>query len=152
MTDFLDTMAQHKQRVHARLMTNKQPLLAALRQLGAKSVAITYAGSGDSGQIESLTVCDAQEQELNLDAATVTVLQSEGIFGDDGFHERTEPRTQPLNEALESFLYDWLEDTQPGWEINDGSSGECTIDVEDARFNLDHTNYYTESYSQGYSL
>lgn len=152
MTDFLDTMAQHKQRVHARLMANKQPFLAALRQLGAKSLVITYAGSGDSGQIESLTVRDAHEEELNLGAATVTVLHSEGIFGDDGFRDRTEPRTQPLKEALESFVYDWLEDTQPGWEINDGSSGDCTIDVDDARFKLDHTTYYTESYSEGYSL
>jgi len=152
MTDFLDTTAQHKQRVHARLRENKQPLLAALRQLGAKSVVITYAGSGDSGQIESLTVHDSQEQELNLDAVMITVLQSEGIFGDDGFREHTEPRTQPLKDALESFVYDWLEDTQPGWEINDGSSGECTIDVEEGRFSLDHTNYYTESSSHGYSL
>jgi|SRR5215831_6187414 len=152
MTGFLETMAQHQQRVHARLLENKEPLLAALRQLGAHSVVIAYEGSGDSGQMKGVSLRDAHDNELENERATVTVQDSPGVYSESGFHEQTQPRTLPLKEALEAFLYDWLEVTQPGWEINDGSSGECTIDVEDARFKLDHTTYYTESYSEGYSL
>ena len=85
---------------------------------------MTYEGSGDSGQIQRVSIRDAQDHELKSDGAMVTVQDEQGVYSETGFHQHTEPRTLTLHEALEAFLYDWLEVTQPGWEINDGSSGE----------------------------
>ena len=60
---------------------------------------------------------------LNVSKARTIILQPEVLL-----HVR---------EALEQLTYLALERHHPGWEINDGASGELVIDVAEATFVLD---------------
>jgi hypothetical protein len=44
-----------------------------------------------------------------------------------------------LREAVEQWCYDLLEAEFPGWELDDGSSGEITIDVDKRSGRIAHT-------------
>jgi hypothetical protein len=46
----------------------------------------------------------------------------------------------------------WVDAHHSGWENNDGGSGTVTIHVAENNFQLEHTEYYTESSSYEYTL
>jgi hypothetical protein len=73
--------------------------------------------------------------------------------GDSGAIERIEPQTIPeaLQQALEEHAYDLL---PGGWEINEGSHGVITIDVNEGCLVVEHSwrVIETESSKHGYQL
>lgn len=71
-----------------------------------KTATINFNGGGDSGYIED------------------SIYFTNGRSKVDDFGK------------LEDYLYDMLEKALPGWEINDGSQGTFTIDLEQGTINL----------------
>ena len=71
-----------------------------------KTATINFNGGGDEGYI----------------ADTIYFSNGRNRVGDFG--------------KLEDYLYDMLEGTLPGWEINDGSQGTFTIDLEEGTIGL----------------
>ena len=49
-----------------------------------------------------------------------------------------------LQKAIETLAYDYLEDTHPGWEINDGAFGTFLFDIPGRSITLDYRQRYTE--------
>lgn len=122
---------------------NKAEILAALRGIEATRVVATYSGAGDSGQIDGVEVYKGETRIDDLPA--IKFISIDGTYFDGKFNNKAKEQEKPLDEAIEELIYDSLEMHHAGWEINDGSSGELTIMVEDGAFMLAHNEYYTES-------
>lgn len=82
-----------------------------LARLPFKKYVITYSGSGDEGYVDDVSGY--------IDDVEVGV-------GHD------------LERELEEVAYDILEKYYAGWEINEGSRGELTIDVAEQKTYLHH--------------
>ena len=96
-------------------------------------IVVTFDGCGDSGQIEDM---DFQFNDSMPPKHPAT--RSIGVFDvQEGFahHEgRWEPiikqKELTLADALEIITYDILNANIPGWEINEGTSGTVTYDMD----------------------
>lgn len=102
---------------------NLQQLCQTLMSKKIQSVVITFDGSGDSGQIESVTAFNTEDEESDVQFEDITFKQ----FTNDKDFEETR-----AVEFLEDLAYDALETCYDGWEINDGSYGEIIFDVSTA--------------------
>ncbi len=83
-----------------------------LATLPFKKFVITYAGSNDEGYVEEVSGFIEDGVELDV--------------GHD------------LQRELEEVAYDILESRYAGWEINEGSHGDITIDVVERKAYLHH--------------
>lgn len=137
---------------HSRLLTNRRRIHRALKRLSATQVVVSYSGSGDSGQIDSVTILNGDEPFKPLKNVRVLVSTSQFDRAANAWIESTKNKCVPIQEAIESLVYDWIESEYAGWENNDGASGDCTIDVEEDSFRLEHTWYFTESETMEHSL
>jgi hypothetical protein len=88
-----------------------QDLLQDLLHVGYTNVRIAYYGSSDEGSIGEITA---------------EVGDVEAVIPDD------------LTNQLENWAYEVLESHHPGWEINEGSEGDITIDVVAGKAVLSH--------------
>jgi hypothetical protein len=138
--DFDTWQAQERERL--RLITemrpaNKAALCDALTQAGISVVEVTFDGSGDSGQIETV---EARAGD------TPAELPPEPIeFAEPDEHGDARRTMLTPAECIEKFVYDLLEETHSGWEINDGAYGEFTFDVEAKTITLAFNERYTDS-------
>ncbi len=116
-------------------------LYAALAKLGVRTLRAEYSGYGDSGCIEHIRAFNRRECEVKLPGTLVPLPLVTTIFDSAtrSYRQQTEERKLPLNEAVEQWCYDVLEDRVPGWEIDDGSSGVITIDIKTRSGRLSHT-------------
>lgn len=97
-------------------------------------------------------------QALEWDGKLFDELEEDGLFedievpangeliipynggGDSGYIESNfEGTTQQIPQQLEEWCYDRLEENFGGWEINEGSQGNFTIDFHDRTVRLTHT-------------
>ena len=86
--------------------SNDLPFLVGLINLtkgGPAELVISYAGQGDSGGITSVAIRQGPKK-VRLPA--------------------------PLQDQIEDWAWQLLGDSYPGWEINEGSSGEISINVQ----------------------
>lgn len=105
-------------RAKARL---KNEIIPKLKKWGVAKVEAEYSGYGDSGCINHIAYLDQHGQPLNMDLVRAV----------------SDPE-------IENVLYDFLPD---GFEINEGSQGDVTIDVQAGTVKLQHEENYTESTS-----
>ena len=138
--DFDTWQAQERERL--RLMTelrpaNKAALFDALRQVGINVIEVTFDGSGDSGQIETV---EARAGDTPAELPTDPV-----EFAEPDEHAGVRRTMLTPAECIEKFVYDLLEETHSGWEINDGAYGEFTFDVEDKSITLAFNERFTDS-------
>lgn len=105
-------------RAKARL---KNEIIPKLKKWGVAKVEAEYSGYGDSGCINHIAYLDQHGQPLNMDVVRAV----------------SDPE-------IENVLYDFLPD---GFEINEGSQGDVTIDVQAGTVKLQHEENYTESTS-----
>lgn len=116
-------------------LRNKAILFAALAEAGIHCVTVDYDGSGDSGQIENIEACDADNERIPFPSDPRIQLAS------------TNPGC-PLTElsleaAVETLAWDYLE-IHLGWENNDGAFGTFVFDVPAQLVTLEHNERYTE--------
>ena len=103
---------------------NKLAIMDALAAAGITSVVVTFDGSGDNGQIESLEVL-AGETTVELPASVVLMAAADDEEPVKSADEK------PLAEAIETLCFDYLSHVYTGWEINEGSHGEFAFTVAD---------------------
>lgn len=102
-----DWAAEQKKKQDA----NKAKMVALLKKRKSiKKVVVEYDGSGDSGEVNSVTFYDKKDVE----------------------HDDV---PEGLEEAVSDFIYDAL---PGGWEINSGSFGTATIDCTTMKVHFDH--------------
>ncbi len=80
---------------------------------------VAYSGYGDSGAIDGVQFRDPAGQRVERTSLPVDVI-----------------------EQMENVLYELL---PAGFEINDGSQGTLTLDVQTAKVTLNHQENYTET-------
>ncbi len=131
---------------------NRNALMETLTRLGVERVSITYAGCGDSGDVETVDI-EPATCEAVLDTEQIGLWHVIHTHA-DGQTTATLTQGEPTSviEALKAFALDWLEFTHPGWEINDGGSGSIVMVMEEQRCELEHHQYYTESELHEYTL
>jgi hypothetical protein len=121
---------------------NKEALFEPLAAAGIISVLVRFDGCGDSGQIEAIEVVSG-EKPATLPAGTV---QIQSVHW--GACE-AETRESSIGDAIETVVYDLLEETHSGWENNEGAYGEFTFDVSGRTITLDYNERYeTSNYTQ----
>ncbi len=110
---------------------NKTALFDALAAARITSVVVQFDGSGDSGQIEDIEV-KAGDQPAELPAGEIELAY---VAPDSIEPER---RSLTIRNAVESLVYDFLEETHSGWENNEGAYGEFIFDVAERTITLDY--------------
>lgn len=120
---------------------NKKALFDALAAAKITQVIVTFDGYGDSGQVEDISALSGGE---TVDLPTGEINIARAVWGREDITEST----MSVEDAVEQLAYDFLSETHPGWENNDGAYGEFTFDVETETITLDHNERYTatESY------
>ena len=135
----------HDRRSAALFPANKAALFDALGAAGITTVTVTFDGYGDSGQIEDVTA-QGGNQVVDLPASQVSL--SSAIWNSDAVS------TAPMEiaAAIEQLCYDCLQHSHPGWENNDGASGDFVFDVAARTITLDYSERYTatQSYSHDF--
>lgn len=110
----------------------KDILFDLLAKEKVKKFAVTFDGSGDSGQIEDV---DLEDNILQKEV--------EGVRIPNGWQYSTEGKTRIYDDAktihdiVDGICYDVLEQVSSGWEINSGSYGTFTFDVKKRKVSLD---------------
>ena len=122
--------------LHAR---NKEALFDGLRLVGIAHVLVTFDGSGDSGQIESIEARSHGDQSVPLPAAHIT------FAGIDWQSGAPTERRLTVEAAVEELVYDLLSDTHSGWQDNDGAYGEFCIDARARTIHLEFNERFTSS-------
>ena len=110
--------AEHDRLENARALLRGQ-LVPRLRDVGVANIEAAYSGYGDSGAIDGLQFRQASGQRVEREAIPAH-----------------------LKEQLESCFYEFL---PAGFEINDGSQGTLTLDVQSGKITIKHQENYTES-------
>ena len=123
---------------------NKRILLAALGQGGATTATVTYAGSGDSGSVEDVTVETSTGAEFDV-AVPVTVFAEQSVYQDGGWLATVVEQQVPIEQALSDCAESALERLHGGWEDGDGASGSVIFDCRSDNVRIEHTAYYTDS-------
>lgn len=120
---------------------NKKALFDVLAAANITQVIVTFDGYGDSGQVEDVSAL-AGGAAVDLPGGEITIAQAS--WGSDDVKEHM----LTIEQAVEQLAYDFLAETHPGWENNDGAYGEFTFDVATREITLDHNERYTatESY------
>ena len=130
---------------------NRQPLLTALAALNITEVSIRYEGGGDSGDVMEILVKPEEKTPL---LQTEQVL-FHSVLGEscEGHHQyRLSESSRSLDEALRDFTLTWVDAHHGGWENDEGGDGTITIHVAANRFQLAHSECYTERNDYAYSL
>ena len=120
------------------LPANKTALFDALAAAGITTVLVNFDGCGDSGQIEAIEVRagddDSALPEVEIEIATAN-------WGSPTIDRQP----QPIREAIETLVYDVLNQKHNGWENNDGAYGEFTFDVAERTITLDYNERHMET-------
>lgn len=107
-----------------------------LKERGITEFSVEYSGSGDSGEIHEISYEPKHIQEIEYfsekwDNKELKMVEKLHSFS--------------IEEFIEEIIYDFLEENYPGWEINDGQSGNFTWHINTMELEHEGYSYYTES-------
>jgi hypothetical protein len=111
----------------------RELLLTTLRMLGGTHIMATYSGSGDSGEIDLVSVIAADGTTLDTDALTMKAPLDHQTYDDDkkAWVTHFTIEEQPITKVIENLLWRMIEHfDHSGWENNDGGSGSLEVDLE----------------------
>ena len=129
----------------------QDPIYDALRVVGVHTLRVRYSGSGDSGSIDEVEALDRDGHLIKLPHTPVpyTFTHTTYDFKTGSYEtETTDTNELPLSEAVEQWCYDLLEEHFPGWENDGGADGTIIIDPSQVAGHIEHTSYFTKSYSE----
>jgi Family of unknown function (DUF6878) len=115
---------------------NKDTLFSALAAAEITSVEVEFDGWGDDGQTRDLVAYRGN---------TITPIPSSDVeIVELGHGSNAKVERQSLDNALRTFCVDALHELYPGWEIDEGSAGRFTFDVQKRLVNLIGDRRYVE--------
>lgn len=136
LSKLLSELERYRETIAVLRPANKEKICAILAAAGITEIVIAFDGAGDSGQIDSIEAYVSGKRAA-LPSETVEFACS--VQG----QAKPDLRVMTLREAIERLVYDALEETHSGWEINDGAYGEFILDVEARSLSLDYSERYT---------
>ena len=113
------------------VIAGKATFIAMLKNLGIVSIQAEYNGSGDEGQVDTLTAVTADNTEIDLSQHKVRL---PGI---------DHPRR--LSEVIEDFAWNATQHFHCGFHNGDGGFGTLTIHVDSGRVKLEHNDNIVET-------
>jgi hypothetical protein len=119
----------------------KQIAFAIMESHSLKTVTISYAGSGDSGQIES-TEYDPPSPPQALNQQTFP-------FDDNRFSETMEG-CHTLDQAFECFTDELIGMYHAGYENNEGGEGTVTFNLGAQKIIYDTVTYETTAHQDSH--
>ena len=114
-----------------------------LKDLKVESFRVEYSGSGDSGEIEEISI-KPDNLKIKVDVGTWKKFDQQSFE----YKETNEPKS--LETFIEDFCYELLEDNHSGWEINEGQSGAIEWDIKENDLSHNYTTYIEHSESESY--
>lgn len=125
---------------------NKTALFEPLALSRVASVNVTFDGAGDSGQIEAIEClgADGSPMEPTDFFVTLATPSHDGLTIEHSVHN--------LRDAVEAFVYDCLEQTHAGWEIDAGAYGTFKFDIAAGTIRLDYHERLEASEHHGHDL
>ncbi len=102
-------MEKYEREGRERIAGHRKQLTAMFKKNKIDHAVVEYDGSGDSGNIETVTFYNKKDEEMDV----------------------ADPAVQ---EAVENYIYDAL---PGGWEINEGSFGTATV-FADGKAKVEH--------------
>lgn len=114
--------AERIARIEALRPGNKDRLFDGLMVAGITHVTVTFDGTGDSGQIDSIA---AWSSDKPVDFPAVEIPYAALTWD----IPEVEMRSLSLEDVVEQLAYDFLDDTHDGWENNGDAYGEFCFDA-----------------------
>lgn len=112
-----------------------------------ESFTVSFDGSGDSGQIEDISL-DEKILKKKVDGVKVANGTMYSVNGPETMWDNAET----IRDVVEGVCYQVLTDACSGWEINDGSYGEFNFDVKNRKVSLDFNERITDVRSSTYTF
>ena len=116
-------------------------LLLKLADLGVTGIKVHYAGSGDSGAIESVVYTTEELDEDEIDA--FNELDTLGIWGNE--RNDLNDLSSELCSEVDSFVIDKLLNDIEDWWNNDGGEGNVCIIVPSGKYRIINQVFITTS-------
>lgn len=120
------------------LIHNKNAVFNALAAAKITTLVVLFDGCNDEGQIQDIQAKTGDEP-INAPELPIEIVHAASN------NPTLEIRTVSLTEGIEDVVYRLLQQTHPGWEINDGACGEFTFDVAARTILLRYDERYTET-------
>jgi len=127
---------------------NKAALFNVLAEAGIHTVAVTFDGSGDEGQIEGIHAFTGQPVDTGVTGGSAIVPVPETLVPFsvvDWELMQAVSRPQSARDVIKAMAYSLLQQTHAGWENNDGAYGEFTFAVKERTITLEYNERHMES-------
>jgi hypothetical protein len=136
INDILKRYEDEAREKQKKAMSLRSKVMEALVAAGAKSVTVEFDGYGDSGEVGKPVVEPKKAKSVLDEPVPGTTHEASEWVGESGVGRviRT-TRDRTVSEAISEMCYALLEN-HGGWEINEGSFGEFTIDPAADEINL----------------
>ena len=122
----LSLKGEEKERSDSQFVQNLQAIHAALVKHKITDVEITFSGSGDDGDVDSVEAY--YSDNTNATRALEEPVRIIGHALSWGTTYNTISHCS-LVEGIKTIVYDYLEQNTPGWEVNEGSQGRIELKV-----------------------
>ncbi len=123
---------------------NKNLIFAALAEAGIQTLTLGFDGCGDSGQIDDIEAWSTGNDSVAFPSNRKLQLVS------------TAPDYPPteftLQQAIETLVYDYLDETCYGWEDNEGGFGTFVFDIPARTITLKHNVRFTDFVTHNHSF
>lgn len=119
---------------------NKGLLFDTLAAAGIAVVTIDFDGYGDSGSFEQATAFDAENAEIPLPTADITV---KAVVFETG---AIEEKVTTARDFLDNLASEFLEETHCGWEDGEGSFGQFRFSLAERTITLEYNERYVDSH------
>ena len=140
----LSSYKRHREAFAKASQSNKAAVFDALAAAKVTHVRIDFDGEGDSGAITEVAAYRGEEQ-IELPAIALNLQR---VSSND---TEVKIAKEKLPAAIETLCYDYLEETNRGWENNGGAYGEFRLDVAartvELEFNARYTDVFTENHT-----
>ncbi|HQT86709.1 MAG: hypothetical protein B7Z58_18855 [Acidiphilium sp. 37-64-53] len=146
------------QKLQISILRKAKPILfGALKAAGINRVTVSFDGSGDSGQIESIEAYRAENQPIDLPAEPIpypfaTMEEryepcSETPSGQRcaGYEVQEIEKSSLIQNIIKEIFWDFIGAKHDGWEDGEGGYGECVFDTEIETIRLEMNARYTET-------
>ncbi|MEM7146335.1 MAG: DUF6878 family protein [Verrucomicrobiota bacterium] len=109
-------------------MDNLRRILPMLREHKVERISVRFAGYGDTGSIEEISYFPTVKADIHNRPIRYKKFTS-SFNSDIGWTEQLVETTGPLDDAIESLSYDYIQETGVDWYNNEGGFGELIVDV-----------------------
>ena len=117
-------------------------LLLKLADLGITGIKVHYAGSGDSGAIETIVYTTEELDEDEVDA--FMEIDTLNIWSNENENNLSVLNSE-LNDLVEDFVNEKLLNDIEDWWNNDGGEGEVLILVPSGKYQINNRIYITHT-------